>query len=202
MTYDSILALALYAFATSITPGPNNLMLMASGANFGVRKTMPHLTGVSLGFMLMTLIIGLGLVRLFEAYPVILEGLQIVCFLFLLYLAWRIATASTPKTEGSRRSKPLTFFEAVIFQWINPKAIAMALTTITAYTHEQTLLAILTSITLFGLVNLPACGMWVLLGQRLRMWLKGERTLLFFNLTMASLLILSMLPMLLSFGAK
>ena len=136
MTYEALLPLIAFAFVTSITPGPNNLMLMASGANFGVRRTMPHMIGVVLGFVFMAVflavIVGVGLAQVFVAVPSLHTMLKAASVVYLLYLAWKIATAPPPG-EASRSGRPMTFLAAAAFQWVNPKAWAMALTAVTVY---------------------------------------------------------------------
>jgi threonine/homoserine/homoserine lactone efflux protein len=194
MTYETALPLIAYAFATSITPGPNNFMLMASGANFGIARTLPHLLGVTLGFVLMTIVIGAGLVQILETYPIILQVMRGLCFVFLIYLAWRIATSAPPSDKQSAEAKPLSFLEAAAFQWVNPKAIAMALSTITAYAQQQTTMAIILAAILFGLINFPSCGAWIFLGQQLQRWLQQRWALRLFNISMALILVASMLP--------
>ena len=104
MTYDIFLALSLFAFVSSITPGPNNLMLMASGANFGFRRTLPHMLGVALGFVFMLLLVGAGLVRVFEAYPVSYTVLKAVSVVYLLWLAWKIANAAPVSGQARGRA--------------------------------------------------------------------------------------------------
>ena len=173
------------------------MMLMSSGANFGVTRTLPHLAGVSLGFVFLTVMIGVGLIGLLQAYPAILEWLKLICFLFVLYLAWRILTSAAPDAEMNKRARPIAFLEAAAFQWLNPKAITMALTTITAYTQQQSFWSILFAAAIFGLVNVPSCGAWILLGQKMRTLLQRPTALRLFNATMASLLVLSMVPLLL-----
>ena len=135
MSYEFVTSLALFAFVSSITPGPNNLMLMASGANYGIQRTIPHLLGVSLGFVFMALLLGTGLINLFEQFPVTYDILKVFAVIYLLYLAWKIANASTgPTLEAT--GKPFTFLQAALFQWVNPKVWAMALTTISVYTRS------------------------------------------------------------------
>ena len=125
-------ALAAVAFVSSITPGPNNAMLMASGANFGFGRTLPHLAGVAIGFAILLLAVGLGLGGLFTAFPFLHVVLKVVGAGYLLWLAWKIATAKgvSGKAGGGR---PITFLQAVGFQWVNPKGWSMALTAITVY---------------------------------------------------------------------
>ena len=110
-------------------------MLMASGANFGLVRTLPHMLGVSLGHGFMTFVLGLGLVQVFEAVPAVRVGLTVLCSAYLLWLAWKIATAAPPK-EGGAAGTPLTFLQAAAFQWVNPKAIFMSITAQTNYAPE------------------------------------------------------------------
>jgi len=193
MTYDLLLALALFAFVSSITPGPNNLMLMASGANFGFRRTIPHMMGVALGFVFMVLLVGAGLVQVFDTYPISYLVLKIGSVVYLLWLAWKIAH-SAPINSDDESSRPMTFVQAAAFQWVNPKAWAMALTAISAYTPDQTLSAILLVGLVFGAINLPSVSSWTVLGQQMARVLTNPRRLSLFNWTMATLLVASLYP--------
>ncbi|MEO3476765.1 LysE family translocator [Phaeobacter sp. CAU 1743] len=193
MTYDLLLALTLFAFVSSITPGPNNLMLMASGANFGFRRTIPHMLGVALGFVFMVVLVGAGLVGIFEAFPVSYTVLKVASVAYLLYLAWKIANAG-PAGTGEGKGNPMTFLQAAAFQWVNPKAWAMALTAISVYAPDQTLWAILLVAALFGAVNLPSVSSWTLLGQQMARVLTNPRRLMLFNWAMAALLVASLYP--------
>lgn len=193
MTYDLITALAAFAFVSSITPGPNNLMLMASGANFGFRRTIPHMLGVGLGFVFMVLLVGAGLVQVFDAYPISHTILKVGSVAYLLYLAWKIATAA-PIKNGATKGSPMTFLQAAAFQWVNPKAWTMALTAVTVYTPETTLWAISIVAIVFGAINLPSVSSWTLLGQQMARVLTNPARLLAFNWTMAALLVASLYP--------
>lgn len=193
MNTDLFIALALFAFVSSITPGPNNLMLMSSGANFGFRRTIPHMLGVGIGFVVMILLLGLGLIGLFDAYPVTYTVLKVVSIVYLLYLAYKIATAA-PVSETADVGKPMTFLQAAAFQWVNPKAWAMALTAISAYTPSQSFAAVCTVGVVFGLINIPSVGSWTLLGQQLARFLTSRSRLIAFNWCMAGLLIASLYP--------
>ncbi|WP_170419162.1 LysE family translocator [Ruegeria atlantica] len=195
MTYDILLALIAFAFVSSITPGPNNLMLMASGANFGFRRSIPHMLGIGLGFTFMVLLVGTGLVQLFDRYPVSYAILKIASVVYLLYLAWKIAHAA-PAKDADATGTPMTFLQAAAFQWVNPKAWAMALTATTAYTPDQTLYAICIVALVFGAVNLPSVSTWTLLGQQMARILTNPRRLVVFNWTMAVLLVASLYPVL------
>ena len=199
MTYEIFIALATFAFVTSITPGPNNLMLMASGANFGFRQTIPHMLGVGIGFVLMLIIVGLGLVQIFVLYPVTITALKVLSVVYMLFLAWKIATAAPPEM-GEAAGTPMTFLQAAAFQWVNPKAWAMALTAMAAYAPSQTLLAVVWVGGVFGAVNFPSISAWTIMGQKIRKLLASHRHLRVFNTVMAVLLILTLYPVLKSSG--
>ena len=194
MLQSFIIPLATFAFVTSITPGPNNLMLMASGANFGFRRTIPHMLGVALGFVFMAFLMGIGLAELFENFPWLHNGLTVVSVIYLLWLAWKIAHAAPP-ISGAAKGEPLTFVQAAAFQWVNPKAWAMALTAVTIYAPGDTALAIFAVAALFGAINLPSVSTWCLLGQGMQRVLTDQRRLTVFNWTMAVLLVLSLYPL-------
>ncbi|KZX58254.1 lysine transporter LysE [Halioglobus sp. HI00S01] len=197
MSYELFAGLAMFSFVSSITPGPNNLMLMASGANFGLARTLPHMAGVALGFTGMVVLVGLGLLGLFDAYPVSYDVLKVCSIAYLLYLAWKIATASSnPAGEESEESTgtPMTFVQAVLFQWVNPKAWTMALTALSVYAPDQSLLAVLLVAAVFGAINLPCISVWTLAGLQLQRVLTSRRRLVAFNVSMALLLVVSLYP--------
>lgn len=197
MSYELFAGLAMFSFVSSITPGPNNLMLMASGANFGLARTLPHMAGVALGFTGMVVLVGLGLLGLFDAYPVSYDMLKVCSIAYLLYLAWKIATASSnPAGEESEESTgtPMTFVQAVLFQWVNPKAWTMALTALSVYAPDQSLLAVLLVAAVFGAINLPCISVWTLAGLQLQRVLTSRRRLVAFNVSMALLLVVSLYP--------
>lgn len=170
-------------------------MLMASGANFGVRKTIPHWLGIGIGFTVMILLVGLGLIELFESYPAIYTLLKITSVVFLLYLAWKIASAA-PLQDMKTTQTPITFFQAAAFQWVNPKAWAMALTAVTVYAPSQSAAAIGMTALIFGLINLPSCSVWIVIGQQIRRWLTNPGKKRIFNICMAILLLTSLYPIL------
>ncbi len=192
MKIEILTALCSFAFVASVTPGPNNLMLMASGANFGIRRSIPHLLGVVFGFVIMVLLVGTGLMQVFDAYPLSYDVLQVFSIVYLCYLAWKIATATSIST-GAKRS-PLTALQAALFQWVNPKAWAMALTAITVYAPSQSLAAVGFVALVTGMVNLPSIFVWVILGERMRRQLQGGSKMRVFNYGMALLLIASLYP--------
>ena len=191
MTYELIIALVGFAFATSVTPGPNNLMLMASGANFGFRLTVPHMLGISLGHMLMIVLVGLGLNQLFVIFPSLQFAMKVASVGYLLFLAWKIANAAPP-SEGAAKGKPFTFLQAALFQWVNPKAWFMAVTATTVYSPDQNFGTILIVAAVFASTNLPSVSIWTFMGQQIRHVLTSEKRLRAFNWTMAGLLVLSL----------
>ncbi|MDD0974779.1 LysE family translocator [Pseudomonas fontis] len=194
---DLLFAFILFAFVSSITPGPNNTMLLASGVNFGARRTIPHALGVSIGFMVMVLAVGLGLGEVFKAYPLAYTVLRYVGAAYLLYLAYKIATSGPLSAAEPGSRKPLGFWGAAAFQWVNPKAWVMAIGAITTYTPAQGYLFNVVVISVvFAIVNLPSVCVWVMFGSALRTVLQDPRWLKAFNLLMAALLVLSLYPLL------
>jgi threonine/homoserine/homoserine lactone efflux protein len=191
-TLSTFAALGGFAFVTSITPGPNNLMLLASGTHFGWRRSLPHLLGISFGFGVMLILVGLGLGEVFTRFPGLHDVLKWTSLAYLLYLAFKVATAPPPTREASNRGRPMGFGAAALFQVVNPKAWAMALTAATAYGE----LGIVALTTVFVLVNLPCCGSWALLGEQMRRWLHRPRALQAFNWGAAALMVVSVLPLL------
>ena len=193
---DALAALTLFAFVASITPGPNNLMLLSSGTRFGFRRSIPHMLGVMLGFPLMITVIGLGLARLFTEFPMVQTVLKVASIAYLLYLAFKIATAPTPTVDdGESSDRPLTFFQAAAFQWVNPKGWTMALTVLSAYmppTDPWRGLAIIA--TLVVLINVPVVTLWTAMGIQLRRFLGQPQKLRAFNLIAAGLLVASLYP--------
>lgn len=191
-------ALAAFAFVSSITPGPNNAMLMASGANFGFASTLPHLAGVTIGFAILLLSVGLGLGGLFTAVPALHAVLKAVGAAYLLWLAWKIATAKgvSGKDGGGR---PISFLQAVGFQWVNPKAWVMSVGAVAAYVPqgEGLLPNVALVVLVFSLVNLPCIVAWAGGGVALRRLLAQPAALRAFNWIMAALLVGSLIPIVL-----
>lgn len=198
MSVDLLLALTAYAFVTSVTPGPNNIMLLASGVNFGFRRTLPHMLGIALGHAFMVFVVGVGLVGVFINYPPARTALTFISVTYMLWLAWKIAHAAPP--DGSTtKGKPLTFLQAAAFQWVNPKAWIMSLGAVTLYAPGQEWLAVAWVAGVFVLVNFPSVSVWALAGVGLRRLLQRPDLLRAFNYTMAALLVLSLYPVI--FGA-
>lgn len=197
MTYEILIALIGFAFASSITPGPNNLMLMASGANYGLRRTVPHMLGISLGHAFMVAMVGIVLLQVFETYPVLNLVLKAVSAAYMLWLAWKIANAVPPEAQGVT-GDPFTFLQAAAFQWVNPKAWFMAITAISAYAPQDRgiVLGSFLVALVFAAVNLPSVSVWAWMGVQVRRWLGTAKRLRAFNVSMAVLLVVSLYPML------
>ncbi|WP_215908893.1 LysE family translocator [Phreatobacter stygius] len=196
MTPSLLLTFATYAFVTSITPGPNNAMVLASGLNFGFRRTIPHLLGINLGFSAMVLAVGLGLGGVFTAWPVLHDVLRYVGALYLVYLAWKIARSGTT-ADGAAAARPMSFAQAAAFQWVNPKAWIMAIGAVATYTPQNGFFLNIVVVTVvFALINGPCIAAWAGFGVVLRRVLTGARSQRIFNLAMATLLVLSLAPIL------
>ncbi|CAK4073998.1 LysE family translocator [Vibrio sp. 16] len=194
MELQQLSALAMFAFVSTFTPGPNNLMLMTSGANVGYQRTLPHMLGITLGFGFMVLLVGLGLIGVFNAYPVSHTVLKWLSLAYLAYLALKIARSG--KAENRDDYKPMTFLGAASFQWVNPKGWSMALSSVAIYSSSGNWHELLIISAMFMLVNMPSCSFWVLAGRELQRWLTSTKRVRVFNLTMAALLIGSTVPML------
>lgn len=199
MTTELLAALAVFAFVSSITPGPNNLMLMTSGINFGVSRTIPHMLGVAIGFTFMIIVVGLGVMEFIKAVPGSMIAITVASGLYLLYMAWKIATTDTgpaEKGDGGSASQPFSFIQAALFQWVNPKAWTMALTAISAYAPKsQGWGGIVLVAAIFGIINLPSTGLWAVMGAKMRTFLNDPVRLKAFNIIMALLLVASLYPM-------
>ncbi|MEO1705081.1 MAG: LysE family translocator [Pseudomonadota bacterium] len=199
MSLELTFALLTFAFASSITPGPNNMMLMASGANFGLARSVPHLAGIAVGFAVMITLVGFGLAQLFELFPVLHTVLKIAAALYMTYLAWKIATAAPKIDAPEEAGRPFTFLQAALFQWVNPKAWAMALTVVSVYMPETLgILAPVIVALLFQIPGVPCMVAWAVLGVAMRRFLTSAGRLRLFNGTMGALLVLSVWPILLA----
>jgi len=193
---ETLLPLLGFVVVSTVTPGPNNLMCLMSGANFGLRRTVPHISGIAAGFPVMIVASGFGLVWVFGTWPVLHEILKYVAFAYLLWLAWRIAIAGRPEAKEGAGARPLTFLEAAAFQWVNPKAWAIVFGGMALYTtaggdkvFEIGLFAVL-----FGLVCLPNGVVWTLFGRAIAGFLENDVQRRWFNIGMAVLLVVSVVP--------
>jgi threonine/homoserine/homoserine lactone efflux protein len=196
MQIEIFLALLVFAFTTSITPGPNNMMLFASGVNFGFVRTIPHMCGIGVGFLVLLLAVGFGLGALLEAVPMVYTVLKVAGGADLIWIAWKIGT-SRSLGEGKTGARPMSFLEAAVFQWVNPKAWVMAVSAMATYTNSANYtMSVLIVGVAFAIVNFPSVSTWAGFGSALRQWLSDPVRLKWFNISMALLLVASLWPML------
>ncbi|WP_105901767.1 LysE family translocator [Vibrio gangliei] len=192
---DYLFAVVLFAISASVTPGPNNIMVMTSGVNFGVKKSLPLLAGICVGFTLMLLLVGLGFSQLFELFPNLHFIIKCVGVLYLLYLAYLIAR-SAGDVNSDKQAEPFSFMKGALFQWVNAKAWVVATGAIAAFTttgtsfYTQNILIALT----FFVVSFPCVGVWLAFGSLLKNTLNSATSRKWFNLIMAGLLAVSVLP--------
>jgi len=192
---DLFISLIVFGVIAAVTPGPNNVMLTTTGLNFGVRRGLPHLLGICVGFPVMLALIGLGFGTLFTRYPLLHEIIKVVGIVYLLYLAWRIAM-TRGGMERIERSKPINFWQAAAFQWVNPKAWVMGISALAAFTSmdgnffAQVAIICVT----FSFLTFPCAGAWLVFGASLQRLLRDPKHLRVFNIAMALLLVASILP--------
>jgi threonine/homoserine/homoserine lactone efflux protein len=197
MSIDLFLAMMVFAFVASITPGPNNFLLLASGVNFGFRRTLPHMAGSCLGFLWLLLAVGFGLGTLLTLYPPFHLALKIAGGGWLLYLAWKIGMSRSLSDGSPVEAQPMTFFEATMFTWINPKAWVSGLASMAIYTDPAQPYVSVAMITgAFMLAGFPCVPIWVLFGVGLRTFLSDPVRLKWFNIIMGLALAATLWPML------
>ncbi|KGD66035.1 lysine exporter protein LysE/YggA [Alcanivorax nanhaiticus] len=194
MTTEQLLPLLGFVTVMTATPGPNNLMLMASGANAGFRRSLPHIFGIAVGCQIILLCVALGLGQLLTQWPGALDLLRVVGALYLLYLAWQLVR-SNPVQSTATQTKPFTFTQAALFQWVNPKAWMMILTGVATFTNPQDFtISVAIVAGAFLMIGLPLISSWSLFGAILKNWLTQGQRLRTFNRIMASLLVASLIP--------
>ncbi|MCH7671214.1 MAG: LysE family translocator [Proteobacteria bacterium] len=189
------LAIIAFAITTCVTPGPNNAMIMTSGLNYGIRRSLPHYTGICLGFPVMVTAVGLGIAGLFEQFPFLHVVLKVVGAAYLSYLAYRIATAPVASVDA-RKGRPFTFIQAAAFQWVNPKAWVLAVGATVTYTviSDTYVLQVLTIALIFLVFGAPCIMLWLWFGSSLKGILRRPDYVRIFNISMASLLMASLIP--------
>ncbi|MBE7637122.1 LysE family transporter [Sneathiella sp. P13V-1] len=200
MSTETIIALAGFAFVMSISPGPGNFLLLASGANFGLLRSLPLILGISVGFLSMVLGVGLGLGGILEQFPAVYIFLRLLCGIYVFWLAFKIAKSrSLGSNDSENISKPISFIQAALFQLLNPKAWTVALiVTVTYTTQENYLLNLLLLIGIFAIINIPSISTWAISGAALRRILEKGNRIAVFNISMAILLVFSMIPMIIN----
>ena len=191
-----IISITSFALASTMTPGPNNIMLLSSGLTFGYKRTIPHALGVNFGFPVMVICVGLGVGKLFEIFPFIYTILKVVGISYLVWMAWHIAnTKGSPNTEN-KKDKPFTFLQAALFQWINPKAWVMAITSTAAFItdHQIASIQVMIIACIYFFCAILSTNSWSLGGVMLKRFIQNERLVQIFNTTMAILIVGSILP--------
>lgn len=198
MESQTLLALTAFAGVNSITPGPNNLMLLASGVRHGFRASVPHMLGITFGFAVLMLAAGLGLGVLFERWPALHQVLRWAGISYLLWLAWQLWHADAPRAAAmGSAAAPMSFVGAALFQWVNPKAWMMAIGAVAGFmAADGGVGAALLIAMVCASVNLPCISVWALGGARLSRWLSEPAARRRFNASMAALLVASVYPML------
>ncbi len=198
MSFQIFTALALFAFVSCVTPGPNTMMLLSSGTSYGFARTVPHMLGICFGLVVMMILAGAGLINLFVLFPFAYTVLKVAGISYLLYLAWSIATAIPINTEARREDesgKPISFMQAVLLQWVNPKVMTMALTAVTAFVPKpQTAFGLIMVALIFGLICLPTTIIWTAMGTHIKRLLSTPRHFRIFNAIAAIALVMSLYP--------
>ena len=194
---DLLVPVAVFGFSGAFTPGPNNIMLTASGVNFGFKRTIPHILGIAFGFAFMNLAVGVGLGGVFAAYPELHMALKYISAAYLVFLAYKIAMAGEARGKDGAAT-PLTFFQAAAFQWVNPKAWAIVISAVSAFTTVggNLFAEVLFMTVIFWIVTFPSASSWAFFGTVIARFLHSSTRLKAFNFTMAGLLVLSLVPVL------
>ncbi len=198
MPLEQLLALMGFVMVMTGTPGPNNMMLLTSGANFGFRRSMPHILGITVGCQILLIAVALGLGQVLEHYPAAALLLKVLCGLALIYLAWMLVrpTRVLPVSGDIKVAQPLSFWQAAMFQWVNPKAWMMMITAFATYTQPAAMTtSILIICGLFVLVGMPCISIWNLFGASLKKLLQEPGRARTFNISMAVVLLGSMYPL-------
>jgi threonine/homoserine/homoserine lactone efflux protein len=193
---DNLFPYILYCIAMSGTPGPNNVMVLASGVNYGYRRTLPHILGINIGFSLMLAVMALGMGAVFLAQPMVQVALKYLGIAYMLWLAFKIATAAGVG-DGKATGRPMTFLEGAAFQWVNVKAWFMVMGAISVYAPSG-FGPVEKALYLGGIMLVagsPPTHIWTLFGVGIRRFLDNPRALRAFNVTMALLLVASLVPM-------
>ncbi|HWV53364.1 LysE family translocator [Pseudorhodoplanes sp.] len=196
MPIEMFTALVVFTSAMAFTPGPNNIMVTASGVNFGFRRTLPHILGITFGFVVLLIGCAAGLGAVFAAYPPLQIVLKAAGAIYLLWLAWKIATTTPSTGEDARVVQPITFLQAALFQWVNPKAVVAALSAIAIYVrpaHWMSDFGVL--LVVFAIATVLAVATWTGFGVALRRVLTNPKHARIFNVAMALLLVASIVPM-------
>ena len=191
--HPEILSIALFWFVTAYTPGPNNVVASYSGFNFGIIKTIPHILGVTLGFTSLVIFLTIGLINVFKLFPIIQEVMKYLGTIFLIYLAYKIATAS--KSEDTKKENPVKFIETFLFQYLNPKGVTVAIIVVSTYVElGENYINYATQVVVLALLfSSTSITLWTFIGKFLRKFATNDKFIKYFNYAMSSLLLLSII---------
>jgi len=195
-TYAMLISIVSFTMATVMTPGPNNIMMLSSGLTFGYKKTIPHMMGVAIGFPLMVIAVGLGIGVIFQSFPIVYQVLKYLGISYLLWMAYKIAKSNDSYENKNQITKPFTFIQAALFQWLNPKAWIMAITSTSSFivSNENVYIQVLIISFIYFLSGIISTNTWTLGGVFLNKFIKNKKSVKIFNTTMAIFIVLSVIP--------
>ena len=191
--HPEIVSIALFWFVTAYTPGPNNVVASYSGFNFGIIKTIPHILGVTLGFTSLVLFLTIGLINVFKLFPIIQVIMKYLGTIFLVYLAYKIATSNT--SDETKKDNPVKFIETFFFQYLNPKGVTVAIIVVSTYVElGENYINYATQVVFLALLfSSTSITLWTFIGKFLRKFATNEKFIKYFNYAMSSLLLLSII---------
>jgi len=183
----------IFTVVSAFTPGPNNIIALSSGVGFGFKRTLPHVWGVAVGFAIMTFLVGLGVGLIFERWPWVQQALLVLATFYLVYLAWNLARSGSFHTGTV--AEPLSFFQSVLIQWLNPKAWLAIITILSAFVPKDSFwISLSIVIAVDVVIAWLAVATWALFGVVIKRWLDRPKAVRIFNIVMAALLVLSLIP--------
>ena len=191
--HPEIISISLFWFVAAYTPGPNNVVASYSGFNFGIIKTIPHILGVTLGFTSLVLFLTIGLINIFKLFPIIQIVMKYLGTLFLVYLAFKIATSTT--SDNTKKENPVKFIETFLFQYLNPKGVTVAIIVVSTYVElGENYTNYATQVVLLALLfSSTSITLWTIIGKFLRKFATNEKFIKYFNYAMSVLLLLSII---------
>ena len=191
--HPEIVSIALFWFVTAYTPGPNNVVASYSGFNFGIIKTIPHILGVTLGFTSLVLFLTIGLINVFKLFPIIQVIMKYLGTIFLVYLAYKIATSNT--SDETKKDNPVKFIETFFFQYLNPKGVTVAIIVVSTYVElGENYINYATQVVFLELLfSSTSITLWTFIGKFLRKFATNEKFIKYFNYAMSCLLLLSII---------
>jgi threonine/homoserine/homoserine lactone efflux protein len=191
--HPEILSIALFWFVAAYTPGPNNVVASYSGFNFGIAKTIPHILGVTLGFTSLVIFLTIGLINVFKLFPIIQVIIKYLGTLFLIYLAYKIA--SSTNLDKTKKENPVKFIETFLFQYLNPKGVMVAIIVVSTYVElGENYINYATQVVILAfLFSLTSITLWTFIGKFLRKFATNDKFIKYFNYAMSGLLLLSII---------